>query len=104
MPLTITQYARQAADARGFLPAGEEPNLGTIEVATGGSSTQSATLDPRTRFVMLCADVTCSFAVGSNPTAVVTGPRLPANQLLFIGIEEGLLRPGTCEIAAIARS
>lgn len=97
----ITQYARLGDGERGFLQAGEEPNLGTATVTIGAASAQSATLNAATRFVVIAAEGACSVAFGSNPTAVkATSRRLPAAGEYWFGIEGGLARGG-CKVAVI---
>lgn len=97
----ITQYARMADGERGFLQCGEEPNLGTLTIAIGVASAQSATLDPATRFVCISAEAACSVQFGANPTAVkATSTRIPAVGERWFGIEGNLARSG-CKVAVI---
>ena len=79
--------AGQAVD--GIVPCGLEPALATQTVTVGGSSTQSNAFNAATRFVRLHTDTTCSFVIGTNPTAATTSARLYANTTEFFGVTPG---------------
>ncbi len=83
--LYITEYASIAQDSGGQ-PILVEPNNTEQHVAIGASSAQSATLQNNTRYVRLQADAVCSIAFGSNPTAVATSHRLPANTVEIVAV------------------
>lgn len=83
--LYITEYAQLAQDGGGQ-PIAVEPNTAEQHVAIGASSAQSATLQNNTRYVRLQADAVCSIAFGTNPTAVATAHRLPANSVEIVAI------------------
>ena len=89
--LCITEYAELQigpAGRVGQIPLG--PALATQGVANAGASTQSATLNTKTRMVRLETDSICCYEIGTNPTAVAIGAamtsRLAAGQTEYIGI------------------
>jgi hypothetical protein len=101
--LFIEQYARCPIDWRGqTVAAGEEPSLGAVTpVAIGGSSTQSAALNAKTRFIRVHTDAICSIKIGVNPTVTADDKRMAANQTEFYGISEEVAAAGTCKVAVI---
>lgn len=59
----------------------------TQTVAIGASSAQTTNaISNNSRVVRLHSDAICSFAVGSNPTATATSPRLAANQTEYFWV------------------
>lgn len=67
-----------------------QPPVATDQVvAIGATSTQSAAFSANTRVVLLCADVTCSFLFGDNPTALTTSMRLPADTPIPFAVQPG---------------
>lgn len=90
MPLDISEYRNLAEDGRGRpLLAGAEPSIRTQQVAIGGTSTVSEPFGSGTFFVRLHADSGCRWAVGENPVATPTSPRLAGGATEFIGVREG---------------
>ena len=86
--LYIREHATQGRDLAGYLQQGVPayPTLAEQTVAIGAGSAQSAALNASTTFVVLCSDVVCSVAVGSNPIATATNWRLPANTPVEIAV------------------
>lgn len=86
----ITEYLRQPQDGiERTLSAGHEPGLAVQRVAIGAGSVQSASFNARTRFIAVNVDVTCSYQVGSNPTAAATTMRIPQNGTIYLGVTPG---------------
>lgn len=86
--LYITEYDRLAKEDYGPpVPTGMEPSLGDQTVPISGTSAQSATLNEKTRFVMVHTDVVCHIAFADNPTATTSNRRLPADSTIFYGVE-----------------
>jgi hypothetical protein len=86
----IREYLRQPRDGvSSIIPAGQEPALATQRVAIGGGSTQSAPFNPKTTFVAINVDVTCSLAFGDDPTATTTDMRLPQDATQYFGVRAG---------------
>jgi len=96
----IAEYEDMAEDARGEpVAAGMEPRV-TQQTVTYTTSTQTAALNRRTRFVLITTDGTkAHFRVGVNPTSTAADPHVAANGALFIGVRPNLVRGGTLEIA-----
>jgi hypothetical protein len=88
--LYISEYARQALDTRGLLPAPEEPPIASQKIAISGSSALSAPFNAKTRFVMIHSDVICSYRVGAAPTATAADARMAAGDTRFFGVDPGL--------------
>lgn len=86
----ITEYRRQPKDGvSNVLPAGNEPGLAVQRIAIGAGSVQSAAFNAGTTFIAVNVDATCSYAVGSNPTADATKMRIPANATIYLGVTPG---------------
>lgn len=86
----ITEYLRQPQDGIDrVLPAGHEPGLAVQKVAIGAGSVQSAAFNARTRFIAVNVDATCSYVVGSNPTADANKMRIPQNGTIYLGVTPG---------------
>lgn len=98
--LFITEYERLARDANGnSVLAGEEPAV-TTQTVSYTTSTQSAALNKRTRFVFLQTDGTKAHIVfANNPTATSSSPPLPSTAGYFYGVNYGEVQ-GTLKIAA----
>jgi hypothetical protein len=88
--LFISEFSRQGRDIDGHLiPAVPLPERTAQTVAIASTSAQSAALDVGTGMVRLCADVTCSIAVGTNPTATADSLRLAANVPEYFSVQPG---------------
>jgi hypothetical protein len=88
--IDITEYSSLAMDAQGrIILVGQEPSRTNQQLTPGVSSTQSAAFDDATRFVRLHTDANCRWAIGPNPTASSTSPRLPAGVTEYIGVRPG---------------
>lgn len=86
----ITEYLRQPKDGVGLvLPAGNEPAIAVQKIAIGAGSVQSAAFNARTTFIAVNVDATCSYVVGSNPTATVAGMRIPQDATIYMGVNPG---------------
>lgn len=87
--LDITEYSQMAYDAAGrLLPAGKEPGA-YQQVSIGGSSAQSAAFGGQCTFIRVHTDAACRIAIGSNPTAAATTPRMAAGATEFFGVKAG---------------
>src|SRR5450755_5196324 len=71
--------------------ASQVPPITEQTVAIGAGSVQSALFNPRTAFIRVNTDSTCSIAFGFNPTATTANMRLSANQTEFFGVYPGTL-------------
>lgn len=90
MPIDVTEYEQLAMDSLGrVILVGQEPARTNQQVSVGGASVQSSAFNDATRFVRLHTDVTCRFAIGPNPTAAATSPRLPAGVTEYLGVRPG---------------
>lgn len=86
--LQITEFAYMTKDANNqLIPVGELDSVVTTQTVTYTTSTQSNTLDKRTRFVRVIADADCHLAAGTNPTATASDPRLEANVAEYFGVQ-----------------
>jgi hypothetical protein len=59
-------------------------------MAITAGSTQSQVFSNQTRMLELHCDVICSFAIGTNPTAVVTAGRLGSGERIFYSLRPGV--------------
>jgi hypothetical protein len=57
-------------------------------VAIGGTSTQSAALDPMTTLVRVHTDAICSVSFGTNPTATATKMRMAAGTTEYFTVQQ----------------
>jgi len=90
--LYIAEYASAPLDAKGrILPSFGYEEGAPVEqhVAISGSSTQSAAFNAQSRFIRVHTDAICAIAIGTNPTAVATAHRMPANATEVYGIVPG---------------
>lgn len=69
--------------------APQEPALAEQTVAIAGSTTQSSAFNKDTTLIRVHADVVCSIAIGSNPTATTSGKRLAEGQTEYFGVTPG---------------
>jgi len=96
--LNITEYANISTDWKSNLvSSGEEPSITTQSVSYT-TSTQSADLQPKTRFVRLIADADVYIAFAPDPTATASSTRLEANVAEYFGVE--IVRNRDIKIAA----
>lgn len=104
--LYVTEYSVQPLDMN-MKPVstgiGLEPAAAAYRVGNAGASTQAgAPFKPETRFLLLHADSICSFAIGQNPTAVVTANRMAAGETRLVGVNAAAnAQSGTLMIAAV---
>lgn len=86
--LQITEFSKMTDDANNKpIPVGELDSVVATQTVTYTTSTQSATLDKRTRFVRVIADADCHLAAGTNPTATASNTRLEANVAEYFGVQ-----------------
>jgi hypothetical protein len=97
----ITEYARQARDASGFIMVvADEPPVANQTVNIGGSSAQSSAFNALTRFVRVNTDAVCSIEFGTDPTATANTRRMAANTTEYFGVPLG----GNYKIAVITNT
>lgn len=84
--LSIREYEHISAVARGIVPVGEEPAVGSQNLTISGASTPSAIFNIRTRFVRVHTDVNCSLDWGTAPVAVAGSCDMVAGQTEYFGI------------------
>lgn len=90
MPIDITEYEQLTIDSLGrVILVGQEPARTNQQIVISGSSAQSSAFNDATRFVRLHSDTTCRFAIGPNPTAAATSPRLVAGVTEYLGVRPG---------------
>jgi hypothetical protein len=89
--LYIAEYEKLLVDTNGnVVMAPHEPPLAEQTVTISGSSTKPTNaFNSRTKFVQLSTDAICSVLFGPNPTASATNQRLPANTIVFKGVNPG---------------
>lgn len=66
-----------------------EPPLAEQTIAISGSSTQSSAFNANTRVIRVHPDVICSVLVGTNPTALATSKRMPADNIEYFSVTPG---------------
>ena len=93
-----TAYLREYAAlgvANGALQAGREPATADQTITTSGTTAASAAFNTNTTFIAISTPVAqavcCLFSAtrGATPTALVTSFRLPANSIVFFGVNPG---------------
>jgi len=85
--LWITEYANLAEDFKSrTVIVGEEPALTTQRVVYT-TTTASANLHPKTRFVRVKADADAYLAFGQSPVATVDSTPIEANVAEYFGVE-----------------
>lgn len=90
MTLDISHYREIARDVLGSsVQAGREPALSTDQVVIGAGSLQSAPFPDNCALIRVHAAVTCRIAIGADPTAAATSPRMAAGQTEFFGVMPG---------------
>lgn len=87
----IREYADIAVTYGKYVQAGAEPGIADQTVTTSASSAQSSAFNANTNVIAISTPaaqaVACVF--GSNPTALTSSLRLPANSMLFFGVKPG---------------
>jgi hypothetical protein len=90
MPIDATCFAGASTDSFGnSIQTGRYPALANLQVAVGGTSTQSAAFPDTCALVRLATDVICRFDIGLNPTATSTSPRLAAGATEYVAVIPG---------------
>lgn len=89
MPLVITEFQSMAQIPNGGGQMPQQPPLAEQTVGITGSSAQSLSLNPATRFVRLHTDAICAVSFGTSPTAVAPNGRMAANQTEYHGVPQG---------------
>lgn len=89
--LYISEYAEVAHGLSGSssFPVAPEPALADQTVAISGSSTQSNAFGAATRMIRVHTDTICSVLIGTNPTALATSKRMPADNTEYFGVQPG---------------
>lgn len=86
----VKEYLRQPRDGvSSTIAAGQEPALRTQKIAIGAGSLQSLAFLPKTTFVCINVDATCSYEFGSSPVATVDSMRLPQDGTQYFGVVPG---------------
>jgi hypothetical protein len=102
--LYVSEYARMTqagGPGNSVVQAPEEPPLAVQVVDFTSGAAQSASFNPKTRFVRLQADAICSVRFAANPTATVNDARLAAGQTELRGIP---LDGSAAKVSAIANT
>lgn len=91
--LYIREYQQLGREAYGgagsIIQAGLEPAVTQQSVAIAASSGQSNAFNDSTALVMVHTDAICRITFGTNPTAVATDQRLPADATVYFGVKPG---------------
>jgi LysM repeat protein len=88
--MSISEYSVLPTISGGTMQVAPEPSLvDQDDVAIGASSTQSAAFSNATQYISVQVDVACRIRIGSNPTAVVTKKRLPAEAFVYFKVNPG---------------
>jgi hypothetical protein len=89
--LYIAEYDKLQVDSNGkAVMAPREPSLAEQTITIGMSSTKATNaFGTRTKFVQLSTDAICSVAFGASPSASAANQRLPANTIVFKGVNPG---------------
>ena len=77
--LYISEFANMAGVGSRLVNVAPMSPLAEQTVAIGASSVQSNAFSANTRVIRVAADLVCSIAIGSSPTATATKARIPAN-------------------------
>lgn len=89
----IREYADVSQSIRGQIPA--EPGLADQIITTSATSAVSAAFNANTRMIAVSTPAASAVAYlvsatrGATPTALVTSLRLPANNLVYLGVYPG---------------
>lgn len=89
----IREFADVSSVIRGQVP--QEPKRADQTITTSGTSAASNAFDAATRLLGISTPAASAVAYevsptpGTTPTAVITGQRLPANSLIYIGVRPG---------------
>ena len=95
----ITEYRQLAQDANGHtVPVGQEPAIASQSV-TYTTSTQSAALSEKTRFVRIVTDADAHINVGTSPSADTSDTRIEANVAEYFGVDPRAVEAGNVLIA-----
>ena len=90
--LYIAEYEKLLVDINGnVVMASHDPPLAEQTITIGMSSVKcSNAFSTRTKFVQLSTDAICSVAFGNaNVTATSSNQRLPANSIIYKGVDPG---------------
>lgn len=91
----IREFADIGITASKYIQAPAEPKLADQTIATSASSAASSAFNASTRLLGISTPAASAVAYevsptpGATPTALVTGQRLPANSLIYIGVRPG---------------
>lgn len=85
--LYVTEFqASGNADSGAQLQVGVQPAV-AVQKLTFTTSTQSATFDPRTRFIRLHPDADCHVVFGTDPTATTNHMPMLAGSTEYFGVD-----------------
>ena len=88
--LYVTEYqTTKIVEGMGNSGYPADPPIAEQTVAIGAGSVQSAAFNAGCNLIRLHTDVTCSVAVGPNPTASATNRRMAAGQTEYFGARPG---------------
>src|SRR5262245_65087866 len=89
--LYVAEYEKLLVDINGnVVMAPHEPPIAEQKVSIGmNSTTADNAFGTRTKFVQLSTDAICSVAFGPSPVATSSNQRLPANTIVFKGVNPG---------------
>lgn len=87
----IREYADIAVTFSKYAPCPAEPGLADQTVTTSATSAQSAAFGANTQLIAISSPAAqaVAFVVGTNPTALVSSLRIPANNMIFVGVRPG---------------
>lgn len=86
MALQITEFSSNPLDSGIRVPVVMLPPLATQNIAVGGASANSASLNAATRIVRLVADQNCRIEIAASPTALSTSLALVAGSVEYFGV------------------
>jgi hypothetical protein len=79
----VSEYTLDQIMFEGGVPLAQEPALvpctGAIDFTSGHA--ESATFNPKTGYIFISLDATCSYAVGTSPVATTSNQRLQGPEL-----------------------
>lgn len=85
----ITEHTEPSVYQGGLLPVVYMPPLTTQTVAIGGSTTQSAAFNAKTKMIAVHTDAICSVEFGSNPVATANSKRMAAGTTEYFEVTAG---------------
>lgn len=83
------QKMAQVQSSKIDIAAPLEPGVDQAVITLSGSSQQSAAFAEDTRFIAITADGIFSYKMGTNPTVTTDGMRVPASNIIYLGVIPG---------------